>query len=332
MGLSTLGILHTIIGIVAIVAAIVSYGKFSKINLNHITGKIYFYCTVITSFTALGLSKLGGFNPGHVFALFIVVLVWVAYFLYVKKPGHNKARYFENFLLSFSFFLSWVPTINETFTRVPVGKPLAKAPTDPVIAKTLFVFLILFITGSIYQFIHQRKINKKKHFSNGMKTALITGANQGIGFETARQLAKMNYYIYLGSRNLEKGLQAVEELKSEGLTNVELIEIDVTDTNSVKSARQIIESKTHKLDLLINNAGIAGTQPQNISTVSIENLKNIFETNFFGAVQTTQQFIALLKKSNRPTIINVSSPLGSLTMQSNSQNPNHRIYDAYSCS
>ncbi|MFT4016888.1 MAG: hypothetical protein QM668_07975 [Agriterribacter sp.] len=161
MGLSTLGILHTIIGIVAIVAAIVSYGKFSKINLNHITGKIYFYCTVITSFTALGLSKLGGFNPGHVFALFIVVLVWVAYFLYVKKPGHNKARYFENFLLSFSFFLSWVPTINETFTRVPVGKPLAKAPTDPVIAKTLFVFLILFITGSIYQFIHQRKINKK---------------------------------------------------------------------------------------------------------------------------------------------------------------------------
>ncbi|MFT4016889.1 MAG: SDR family NAD(P)-dependent oxidoreductase [Agriterribacter sp.] len=165
-----------------------------------------------------------------------------------------------------------------------------------------------------------------------MKTALITGANQGIGFETARQLAKMNYYIYLGSRNLEKGLQAVEELKSEGLTNVELIEIDVTDTNSVKSARQIIESKTHKLDLLINNAGIAGTQPQNISTVSIENLKNIFETNFFGAVQTTQQFIALLKKSNKPTIINVSSPLGSLTMQSNSQNPNHRIYDAYSCS
>lgn len=88
-----------------------------------------------------------------------------------------------------------------------------------------------------------------------MKTVLITGANQGIGFETARQVAKLfNYYIYLGSRNLGKGLQAVE------------------------------------------------------------NLRNIFETNFFGAVLITQQFIALLKKSNGPVIINISSPLGSLTM------------------
>ncbi len=160
MGLSILGIFHTLIGVVAIVAAIVSCGRFGKINLNHITGKIYFYCTIITSLTALGLSKLGGFNAGHVFALFIIVLILVAYFLYAKKQGNNKARYFENFLLSFSFFLSWIPTINETFTRVPVGNPLAKAPTDPVIAKTLLVFLILFITGSVYQFVQQRKINR----------------------------------------------------------------------------------------------------------------------------------------------------------------------------
>lgn len=161
MGLSNLGIFHTLIGIIAIVAAIVSYGRFGKINLTHITGKIYFYFTLITSLTALGLSKLGGFNPGHVFALFIVVLILVAYFLYVKKQGNTKARYFENFLLSFSFFLSWVPTINETFTRVPVGHPLAKAPTDPVIAKTLIAFSILFIAGSVYQFVQQRKINKR---------------------------------------------------------------------------------------------------------------------------------------------------------------------------
>lgn len=161
MGLSNLGIFHTLIGIIAIVAAIVSYARFGKINLKHITGKIYFYCTLITSLTALGLSKLGGFNPGHVFALFIVVLILAAYFLYAKKQANTKARYFENFLLSFSFFLSWVPTINETFTRVPIGHPLAKAPTDPVIAKTLLVFLILFIAGSVYQFVQQRKANKK---------------------------------------------------------------------------------------------------------------------------------------------------------------------------
>ncbi|MCE7057053.1 hypothetical protein LZF95_20400 [Algoriphagus sp. AGSA1] len=161
MGLSTLGIFHTIIGIIAIVAAIISYVRYGKINLTHITGKIYFYCTLITSLTALGLSKLGGFNPGHIFALFIVALVVWAYFLHTKKQGSNRSRYFENFFLSFSFFLSWVPTINETFTRVPVGHPLAKAPTDPVIAKTLLVFLILFVAGSVYQFIQQKKINKK---------------------------------------------------------------------------------------------------------------------------------------------------------------------------
>src|SRR5690554_3220355 len=160
MGLSTLGIFHTLIGIIAIVAAIVSYGRFGKINLKHITGKIYFYFTLITSLTALGLSKVGGFNPGHVFALFIVILILVAYFLSAKKQENNKARYFENFLLSFSFFLSWIPTINETFTRVPIGHPLAKTPTDPIIAKTLLVFLILFIAGSVYQFVQQRKANK----------------------------------------------------------------------------------------------------------------------------------------------------------------------------
>lgn len=161
MRLSGLGIFHTLIGVIAIVAAIISYIRFGKINLNHITGKIYFYFTVITSLTALGLSKLGGFNPGHVFALFIVVLVLVAYYLYARKQESNKARYVENFLLSFSFFLSWVPTINETLTRVPIGHPLAKAPTDPIIAKTLLVFLILFITGSVYQFVQQRKVNKE---------------------------------------------------------------------------------------------------------------------------------------------------------------------------
>lgn len=160
MGLSSLGIFHTIIGIIAIVAAIIGFIRNGKIDLALVTGKIYFYFTLVTSLTALGLSKHGGFNPGHIFALFIVLLILAAYFLYRKKQGNNKARFFENILLSFSFFLSLIPTVNETFTRVPLGHPLAKAPTDPIIGQTLLVLFILFVVGSVFQFRKQRKINK----------------------------------------------------------------------------------------------------------------------------------------------------------------------------
>jgi hypothetical protein len=160
MALSNLGIFHTIIGVIAIVAAIISYIKFGKINLAVLPGKLYFYGTIITSLTALGISKHGGFNLGHVFSILILVLVLAAHFLYARKKGNNRSRYFENFCLSFSFFLSWLPTVNETFTRVPVGHPLAKDITDPVIAKTLLVLLILFIAGSVFQFLKQRKMNR----------------------------------------------------------------------------------------------------------------------------------------------------------------------------
>jgi NAD(P)-dependent dehydrogenase (short-subunit alcohol dehydrogenase family) len=165
-----------------------------------------------------------------------------------------------------------------------------------------------------------------------MKTALITGANKGIGFETAKQLAQLGYFVYLGSRDKIKGLDAINKLKGLGISNAELIEIDVTDINSVKQAKQELETKIEALDVLINNAGIAGELPQNISSGEMENLRKVFDTNFFGAVETTQQFISILKKSNEPRIVNVSSELGSLTLHSHTQNPNYYLYDAYSCS
>ena len=166
-----------------------------------------------------------------------------------------------------------------------------------------------------------------------MKKVLITGANKGIGFETAKQLAELGFYVYLGSRDKKRGTEAVEKLKELGLTNVEDIEIDVADIASVKQARAELEAKIEALDVLINNAGISGEQPQNFSTGNMENLRRIFDTNFFGAIQTTQQFIPLLSKSGEPVIVNVSSEMGSLAMHSSpSRNPNRDLYNAYGSS
>ncbi|WP_312334472.1 hypothetical protein [Sphingobacterium sp.] len=161
MGLSNLGIFHTIVGVVALFGAIVGFVRYGKINLGARSGSVYFYATLITSVTALGLSKQGGFNAGHIFSLFILILVVLAYWLYSKKKSNRKARYVENFLLSFSFFLSLVPTINETFTRIPIGQPLAKNIKDPIIGQTLLILFILFVMESIFQFVRQKKINSR---------------------------------------------------------------------------------------------------------------------------------------------------------------------------
>jgi len=167
-----------------------------------------------------------------------------------------------------------------------------------------------------------------------VKTVLITGANKGIGFETAKQMAQSGYFVYLGSRNKIKGSDAIKKLNELGILNVESIEIDVTNIDSIKRAKQALETKIEVLDILINNAGIAGEQPQTPSLIALENLREVFETNFFGVVQTTQQFIPLLKKSSDPQIINVSSSLGSLTLHSSPEsNPaSWGAYDAYGCS
>ncbi|MPS64820.1 MAG: hypothetical protein DI622_12115 [Chryseobacterium sp.] len=160
MGLSNLGIFHTVIGIVAIISAIISLIKSGKINLDTLAGKVYFYFTLISSLTALGLSSVKGVNPGHILALLIVILISVAYILYVRKKGNNGYRLIENFFLSFSFFLSLIPTVNETLSRVPVGNPIASGPKDPIIGTTILFILVLFIIGSILQFRKQKRINK----------------------------------------------------------------------------------------------------------------------------------------------------------------------------
>ncbi|WP_051882163.1 SDR family oxidoreductase [Chryseobacterium soli] len=148
------------------------------------------------------------------------------------------------------------------------------------------------------------------------KSAFITGANKGIGFETAKQMAELGYFVYIGSRDNVKGLEAIGKLKSLGYTNVDCIELDVTDINSIQSARQELEVKAKKLDVLINNAGISGGFPQPATKVSYNTLRLVFETNFFGAIQTTQEFMDLLKKADQPRIVNVTTELSSLTNHS----------------
>jgi NAD(P)-dependent dehydrogenase (short-subunit alcohol dehydrogenase family) len=147
-----------------------------------------------------------------------------------------------------------------------------------------------------------------------MKKILITGANKGIGFETAKQLLQLGHFIYLGCRDKAKGNEAVATLHAAHLTNVEAVEIDVTDDTSVTRAAEYIAAKTDVLDTLINNAGIRGAIPQIPTSVSMDVIKAVFETNLFGTIRTTQAFIGLLRKSEQPVVVNVTSDLASLTL------------------
>lgn len=157
-----------------------------------------------------------------------------------------------------------------------------------------------------------------------MKSALVTGANKSIGFEVARQLAQKGIYVYLGCRNLENGLAAVNKLKAEGLKNVEAIQLDVTNDESVKNARVEIGKKTKVLDILINNAGIFGGYPQTALDSTIDQFKAVYDANVYGVVRVTQAFIDLLEKSSEPRIVNVSSSQGSITLHSDSS---YKYYD-----
>ena len=157
-----------------------------------------------------------------------------------------------------------------------------------------------------------------------MKSVLITGANRSIGLETAKQLSKKGLFVYLGSRNLEKGTAVVKDLSEKGFENIKAIEIDVTKIDSIIAAKEIIENEQGKLDILINNAGISKGFPESALTTSIEDIQEVFDTNYFGAIKVTQTFLELLKKSDSPRISNITSGLASQTLHSD---PNWKYYN-----
>lgn len=157
-----------------------------------------------------------------------------------------------------------------------------------------------------------------------MKKALITGANKGIGLEAAKQLLQKGFYVYIGSRDLQNGIQAVEGLKSEGLDNVEAVHLDVTVDESVKAARTEIGKKTEVLDVLVNNAGISGGGTHSALGAEPDRFMAVLDTNVIGVARVTNAFNDLLQKSAEPRIVNVSSSVGSLTLQSD---PNWFAYN-----
>ena len=166
-----------------------------------------------------------------------------------------------------------------------------------------------------------------------MKTAVVTGANKGIGLEVVRQLAQQGFFVYLGSRSLESGLSAVERLNADGISTVDAIQLDVTDPESVKAARALIGEKTGVLNVLINNAGISGGFTQSALDATIDQFNEVFDTNLFGVVRVTQSFIDLLKKAPEPRIVNVSTSMASLTLAADQANVNYPVrYTVYQSS
>ena len=162
--------------------------------------------------------------------------------------------------------------------------------------------------------------------SNG-KIALVTGANKGLGFEMSRQLAQHGLTVIIAARKLEAAQQAAAKLKNEGL-NAEAIALDINDSAQIQSAVQAIQDRFGKLDVLINNAGVMLDGEwiiSNASSVSIDTIRQTFDTNFFALVEVTQALLPLILKSPSGRIVNMASIEGSLTLHAD---PSSFIYDA----
>lgn len=155
------------------------------------------------------------------------------------------------------------------------------------------------------------------------KIALVTGANKGIGLETARRLAQEGITVLLGSRNEARGRAAEAQLQGEGL-DVTYLALDVANTDDISAVRDYVAATYGKLDILVNNAGVhleGGWMENSTPTLAPETLRRTFDINFFGLIELTQALLPLIEKSEAGRIVNVSSILGSLTLHATPGSP-----------
>jgi NAD(P)-dependent dehydrogenase (short-subunit alcohol dehydrogenase family) len=145
------------------------------------------------------------------------------------------------------------------------------------------------------------------------RTALVTGANRGIGKEIARQLAQRGFAVFIGARDIIKGRETAEELSQAGYESA-FIELDVTDPVSIRTACGTFSQKADHLDVLVNNAGVLEDHGENILNLNTEMLDRTLKANVSGPIMVIQDFLEYLQKSpSGARIINVSSGAGSLT-------------------
>ncbi|MBO4255672.1 SDR family oxidoreductase [Streptomyces griseorubiginosus] len=152
---------------------------------------------------------------------------------------------------------------------------------------------------------------------NDTKTALVTGANKGIGFAIAQGLGAVGFRVAVGARDESRREDAVERLRAAGVDAFG-VALDVTSDDSVAAAAKTIEQTAGRLDVLVNNAGISGRTDggaQDPTTLDLDVFRTVLDTNVFGVVRVTNAMLPMLSRASAPRIVNVSSNMGSLTLR-----------------
>ncbi|ASY33169.1 MULTISPECIES: SDR family oxidoreductase [unclassified Streptomyces] len=153
--------------------------------------------------------------------------------------------------------------------------------------------------------------------SESTKTALVTGANKGIGLAIARGLADLGFTVAVGARDEARGTAAAESLRAEGARSF-AVALDVTSEESVAAAARTVAEEAGRLDVLVNNAGISGSTEdgaQDPTTLDLDVVRTVLDTNVFGVVRVTNALLPLLRRAPSPRIVNVSSTMGSLSLR-----------------
>jgi NAD(P)-dependent dehydrogenase (short-subunit alcohol dehydrogenase family) len=181
----------------------------------------------------------------------------------------------------------------------------------------------------------KQKIMSNQNESTHKRIALVTGANQGVGLQVAKELVANGVTVFVGSRNFEKGEAAAKEIGPGAIA----VQLDVTDQGSIAAAADYIRKEFGRLDLLVNNAAISNARENKVSLeesfkltlasiVSIDEVKTVWETNVFGVLAVYQAMLPLLRLSSDARIVNVSSGVGSLSTNADPNFPYHKMYSA----